>query len=258
MKRLYFDLETSPNIVYSWRVGYKINLQPENIVKERAIICVAWKWEGKDKIHSLTWGNGCDKTLLKRFMEIAASADEIVAHNGDSFDIKWLRTRCLYHRIPAFPEYNSLDTLKLARRGFNFNSNKLDYIAKFLGHEGKLRHDGFQMWKDVMEGDAKALKAMVQYCRQDIVTLEKVHKELKPYTKDKTHVGVQLGHERWSCPACGCQYVTKHSTRYRTSGVKYYQMQCRSCCKIYPITGAVNKKLPSVRVRRALEGQSGV
>ena len=32
---LIYDIETSPNIGWFWRAGYKLNIQPENIIKER-------------------------------------------------------------------------------------------------------------------------------------------------------------------------------------------------------------------------------
>jgi len=88
-KRLFFDIETSFNIGIFWRSGYNLTIQPDDIIKERAIICVSWKWEGKDEVHNLTWDkNQCDKKLLKDFVKILNQADEIVAHNGDRFDIK--------------------------------------------------------------------------------------------------------------------------------------------------------------------------
>lgn len=102
-KRLFFDIETSPNIVTSWRIGYNLNISPDNIIHERAIICVCWKWEGEDEVHSLTWDkNQNDKQLLKKFIKVLNSADEIIGHNGDRFDIKWLRTRCIFHDIDMF------------------------------------------------------------------------------------------------------------------------------------------------------------
>ncbi len=51
-RRLFFDIEVSPNIVFSWRAGYNLNIDPDNIIEERKIICVCWKWEGKDEVHS--------------------------------------------------------------------------------------------------------------------------------------------------------------------------------------------------------------
>jgi len=164
IKRLFFDIETSPNIGYFWRTGFKLNIGPESIIEERKIICISYKWEHEDSIHTLTWDkNLCDKQMLIDFIKIANQSDEMIAHNGDRFDIKWIRTRCIFHRVPMMPDYKTLDTLKKAKNGFYFNSNKLDYIAKFLGVGAKVSHSGFDMWKNVMAGDAAALKEMVVY-----------------------------------------------------------------------------------------------
>ena len=94
IKRLFWDIETSPNVVLSWRVGYDLNIAQDNIIKERAIICIGYKWEGDKQAHVIHWDkNQCDKAMLKKFLEVAAEADEMVAHNGDKFDIKWFKTR---------------------------------------------------------------------------------------------------------------------------------------------------------------------
>ena len=44
-KRLYLDIETSPNIGMFWESGYKKNISYDNIIKERAIICICYKWK---------------------------------------------------------------------------------------------------------------------------------------------------------------------------------------------------------------------
>ena len=93
-KRLFFDIETSFNIGIFWRSGYNQTINPEDIIHERAIICVCYKWEGEDEVHTLTWDrNQSDKKLLKSFIQIMNRATEVVGHNGDRFDIKWLNTR---------------------------------------------------------------------------------------------------------------------------------------------------------------------
>ncbi len=91
----------------------------------------------------------CDKKLLQDFIKVANEADELIGHNGDKFDLAWIRTRCLFHRIEMFPTYNTIDTLKIARSKFRFNSNRLDYIGKFLGL-GQKNHTNFDLWKDIM------------------------------------------------------------------------------------------------------------
>src|SRR5260221_12903165 len=82
LRRLFLDIETSPNVVYSWRVGYKIALNSENIITERAIICIGYKWQG-EPVQYLTWHNGDDAAMLRRFVPVLESADEVVAHFGD-------------------------------------------------------------------------------------------------------------------------------------------------------------------------------
>ena len=52
-KRLFYDIETSPNIGFFWGAGYKVNISHDNIIKERAIICICYKWEGQDTVHSI-------------------------------------------------------------------------------------------------------------------------------------------------------------------------------------------------------------
>lgn len=36
-KRMFFDLETSFNIGIFWRSGYNLTIQPDDIIKERAL-----------------------------------------------------------------------------------------------------------------------------------------------------------------------------------------------------------------------------
>ncbi len=184
VRRLFFDIETSPNTVFSWSVGRKINIDHSNILDERAVICVCWKWEGNDTVGYLKWNKGDDKQMLKEFCKILNSADEIVTHNGDSFDVKWLRTRCLLHGIEMNPKFKSIDTLKVARKYFRFNSNRLNYLGQYLGVGQKI-HTEFSLWKDVMKGDAAALANMVTYCQQDVRLLEQVYNKLKPYMYEK-------------------------------------------------------------------------
>ena len=146
-KRLFFDIEVSANLGMFWQSGHKISIGPESIIKERAIICICYKWEGVKECHALTWdAKQCDKKMLAEFVKIANEADELIGHNGDKFDLAWIRTRCLYHGIQMFPKYVTIDTLKVARSKFKFNSNKLNYIAKFLGIGQKI-HTDLDLWK---------------------------------------------------------------------------------------------------------------
>lgn len=228
INRLIWDIETSPNIAFLWRSGYKLNVGPHNILKERAIICICYKWEGSKKVHSLKWDGGDDRQLLVDFLEVAKKADELVAHNGDRFDIKWFNTRCLFHELEPIGDWKTVDTLKIAKKYFSFNSNRLDYLGRFLVGDCKSDDGGFDTWKDIILNDCPvAMKRMVKYCKQDVNLLEQVWKQLEPYHKPKTHVGTLNGTEKWTCPWTGSENVIKSKTRHTAAGTRQHQMQSK-------------------------------
>jgi DNA polymerase elongation subunit (family B) len=236
-RRLYFDIEVSANVGLFWQSGFKLQIGTENIIKERAIICICYKWEDDKDVYYLQWDkNQCDKKLLQEFISVANEADELVGHNGDKFDLSWIRTRCLLHKIDMFPTYNTIDTLKIARSKFRFNSNRLDYIGKFLGL-GQKNHTNFDLWKDIMlKNCTKSMNIMIDYCIQDVVLLEKVHKALNNHIPAKTHYGVIFGGDRGSCPECGSDDLIRNNRRVMASGLVKIQMKCKNCGKLHSKT----------------------
>ena len=236
-KRLYFDIETSPNIGFFWTAGFKLNISTESIIKERAIICICYKWEEDKVTHSLNWDSKQnDKKMLQDFIKVANEADELVGHNGDKFDLAWVRTRCLFHRLEMFPTYVTIDTLKVARSKFKFNSNKLNYIAKYLGIGQKI-HTDYDLWKDiVLNKDKEAMEKMIKYCKMDVILLEKVHKELSLHIPAKTHYGVIFGAYKGSCPECGSDDIVRNNKRVTATGVVKVQMRCKTCGKMHTKT----------------------
>ncbi len=243
VKRLFYDLETSPNVVLSWRVGYKINIDSENILKERAVICIGYKWQHEAKPHVITWDKKQDdKAMLAKFLKEANKADELVAHNGDKFDLPWFLTRCAYHGLATFPSYKTADTLQWAKRRFNFNSNRLNYIAQFFGIGGKL-HTEFGLWKAVcLENSPQALARMSKYCAHDVVLLEKVWERLSALVPHKTHAGVASKQDKWSCPHCASEDVCLYGTRFSAHGTRSTRVQCKQCRRFYFINDAVRTK----------------
>lgn len=230
-RRLFFDIETSPNIGFFWRAGSKQFVDYNNIIRERAIICVCYKWEGEDNVSHLTWDSKQDdKRLLQKFLQVANHAEELVGHNGDKFDMRWIRGRCLYHGIEMFPKYTTIDTLKIART-MELNSYRLNYLGQFLGVGEKINTE-FGMWKDiVLNKDKEALNKMVEYCKQDVKLLEKVFVKMKNHYNNKTHYGVVYKQDRGSCVECGSDELVRHKQRITPSGTKYIQYQCKTCGK---------------------------
>ena len=236
-RRLFFDIETSPNVGLFWEAGYKKNIDTSNIIKERAIICICWKWEDDKNVEFVHWDSKqSDKALLQKFIKVANEADELVGHNGDRFDLAWIRTRCLYHKIEMFPSYKTIDTLKISRQKFRFNSNRLNYIAQFLGIGSKIKTD-YNLWKDIVLSKCKkSMDKMVKYCQMDVILLEKVYKKLSGHIESKTHYGVRFGGDRGSCPECGSDELIRAATSISATGTKKVRFKCKTCNKFHTKT----------------------
>ena len=240
--RLFWDIETSPNIGFFWRPGYKVSIPVDNIIQERAVICICYKWQGLKKVHSVEWNEGDDFNMIADFVEVIEQADELVAHNGDKFDMAWYNGRHLIHGFEPIAKSKTVDTYKMAARNFNLNSYKLDYLAKILLGEGKI-HVPFSLWEDiVLRNDPRAMKKMVTYCKKDVVLLEKVWEKLDAYEAPSTHAAVNASgnvKDRWMCSRCGSNNVKKSKNRTTAKGMRHHQMKCRDCGKYYSIANNV-------------------
>ena len=243
IKRLFFDIETSYAKGWFWRPQYNTNIDYSQILEHAKIICISYKWQHEDKVHNLKWTKDCDdKQMLIDFTKVMLKADEIVGHNSDRFDEKWIRTRCIFHRIPALPRYKSLDTLKKAKAHFNFPSNRLDYIGDYLGVGRKLENER-GLWQKVVElNNREALQRMVDYCDQDVILLEDIYNVLMPYIYNNTNFAVLKGGNKFECPECGSVHVELIRTDTTTSGTFKRLMGCKSCDKNFYINNSNYQK----------------
>jgi DNA polymerase elongation subunit (family B) len=237
IKRLFFDIETSYYLVPAFQF-WKVNINPDHIIRDKKIICISYKWQYEDTVHTLVWNNKQDDSkLIKDFIQVIKDADEIVAHNGDKFDMKELRTRAILTDNLMFPVYRTLDTLKKAKQYFRFPSNKLDYIGKALGVGRKLDHEGLQMWIDICEHKNKEqLKKMILYCEQDVILLEDIYTAISPYIYHNTNFAVLKGGMRWHCPECASEAVKLSHTDATAMGYIQRHMKCLDCKKFYKIS----------------------
>lgn len=227
---LLFDLELSPSLGYTWTkwetnvIAYK---------KEWELLSVAWKFIG-DKKASCVCRNDfkCpdDKELTKHVHGLFEQADILVAHNGNSFDIKKARARFLFHKLKPTKIISSIDTKLVAKRYFSFNSNSLDDLGQHLGLGRKVKHEGFDLWLKCMDGDKKAWKRMCEYNIQDVELLHKVYDRMLPYIQN--HPSLARLQDRDGCPNCGSSHVIKQGLRATLASVQQ-QMQCHDCGSWY-------------------------
>lgn len=206
-KILVFDIETKPIKVWTFRIGSKIRIGCEQIVEgERFdILCIGYQWLHEKTAHVLS----CDlKTLdssamMEEFSKIAESADVVIGHNSDSFDIKQINTQRMMHGQKAISWPTSEDTLKQCRKHFAFPSYKLAYIAKLLGGEGKVPME-LSDWTTIVDKRCpKTMAKMLRYCKRDVSETADVVRKIDPYVDHKASRSVIVNGHKVGCPSCG-------------------------------------------------------
>ena len=231
MRILLLDIETRPLLGWVWGI-WKQNISATQQLKEDwQIITWAAKWYGDDYTYYATAeGKKDDKECLEDLWHLLDEADVVIGHNGDKFDLPKINARFLQHGIKPPSPYKTIDTLKVAKANFRLTSNRLDYIAKFLGYGGKVETGGMDLWIKCMEGDRAAWKQMLIYNIHDVQLLEWVYEELRPWIKGHPNVALYTEGEDTICPACGSNHIHYRGFAYTPVG-KYQRFVCNDCGK---------------------------
>jgi len=232
-KVLFYDIETAPNLAYVW------GQYDQNVVqqyREWYLLCFSYKWEGQKStsVVSLTdFPDVYDKdpeddsAVAQVLWDLFDEADVVIAHNGDKFDMRKANARFVYHSMtpPSMPQ--QVDTLKVARRHFMFNSNKLGDLGQHLGLGNKEATGGFELWAGCMRGDERAWRTMKKYAKQDVELLQDVYERLRPWMTNHPNRAL-LDSRPDSCPTCGHGGLIRRGCR-STKVAQYVQLQCKSC-----------------------------
>lgn len=225
-KILSLDIETSFVLAYTFSL-YPDSIPHTNIVEDWHIHCACWKWYGKDKVYTAIEDRDRDDAkIVSTIMDEIAKADLVVAHNGKKFDLKKLQARATAHGLGQIAPTPCVDTLLEARASNAFTSNRLDYLGEYLGVGRKLQNSA-SLWHKAFIGDRKALKQMAEYCAQDVLVLERVYDELKPFMKNHPNMSVIMETED-GCPACGSTNIQQRGWQYTKIGKKK-RFMCNDC-----------------------------
>lgn len=224
IKLLFFDIETTPLISYTWGTYDQTVIE---VMEEWYLLCFSYKWQGKSvKAEKLINGKKTERELVVKMWKLLDEADVVVAHNGRKFDVKKVNAKFLEYGLDVPSPYKIIDTLTEARKYFALTSNKLDSIGKYLGVGRKVKHPGFEMWKGCMENEDKWWKLMIKYNKQDVLLLEKVYQKLLPWITQPTAL--------WSkvpCPHCGSPETQNRGKATTGGGKTRKRHQCTDCGK---------------------------
>lgn len=187
VKILSWDIETSQMMTKVWQLRGNEYIEPTRIIKDWFIVCWSAKsLNGKiyhERLTAKEAREGNDERIVRSLWKLLNEQDYLVAHNGDAFDQKKAQTRFLKYGLPLPNYFKTIDTLKVVKKHFRISSNKLDYVCKFVGLEGKINTGGIDLWDKCELGDEKSLKKMSKYCDNDVRILERLFLKLLPYIK---------------------------------------------------------------------------
>ncbi len=240
MKILMIDIETTPDKNYTWG-RWNVNIGIDQTIEEGEMICFAAKWYGQDEIEFYAdWQIG-HEAMVAEAWRLLNEADVVVSFYGSRFDIPHINSSSLRLGYPPPSPFKQIDLKMVVGKQFKFSSNKLEFVSRVLGLEGKEKHEGFPMWDKVMnevrrngrkpfseevELDAKA--RFESYNKQDVFLLDEVYEALLPWIPNHPHR--HLYEEGRGCPTCGAdmEFMQREGYAY-TKLSKFKQFRCIVC-----------------------------
>lgn len=198
------------------------------------ILCVGFKEVGKGKpeVYNILDYKGVDliakeKNLLKAVSTRLLDSDVWLTHFGTWYDVPFVNTRLLYHKLPVLPaNYAHIDTWKISKNRLKMRNNRLITLSEFMGTEDEKNAIKPEQWIRALGGHRPSMAYIVEHCRRDVVVLEEVYNRLRPLVLDHPNKGLVDG--RGGCGVCGAEKLIKrgfHITRTR----KYQRYQCTEC-----------------------------
>ena len=221
-KLLCIDIEWAPALAYVWRM-WDETIRPEQLIDHGGMLCFCAHWVGsKEFLFFSQWEHGRDG-MAKAAKELLEEADAVITYNGDRYDLPKILGEILLAGLSPPPPPTSIDVLKTVKK-FGFNMNRLAYIGPLLKVGGKVKHEGFNLWKEVLAGDEKAQRKMTRYCTQDVRLLVKLYNKIKPFIRSHPFVG----NHRHDCPNCGSNTTQSRGYR-RTRHYLIQRLHCQKC-----------------------------
>lgn len=200
------------------------------------ILCAGYKELGSNKTHVISITDfkedfqrdpTNDRNVVKAIADVLSKADMWITWYGGGFDIPYLNSRLLYHKLPVLPRVPHVDGWRVARGQMKMHSNRLASVSSFLGVEEKTPLNG-PIWIRASAGHKPSIKYVVQHCRQDVVVLEQVYNIIKPLAITHPNVGLMNGLTH-ACPKCGIEGKMQKRGSYVAKTRVCQRVHCQNC-----------------------------
>lgn len=217
-KTLLLDIETSPLLTYTW------GLYEQDVIKKIkpfTILSVAYQWVG-ESVKVIACDVMSERGLLRRLWKLLDQAEIVVAHNGDSFDIKKINTRFIVYEMPPYSPIQTVDTKIVAKSVAGFDSNALNNLGIDMSEGEKIKHRGFDMWEGCMAGNKRDWEDMKRYNMKDVELLHRIYLRLRPWMKRHPRTSVES-----VCNHCGSKDSQRRGFMISAAGIKYQRIRCK-------------------------------
>lgn len=219
---LFLDIEWEPATAYVWKM-WDENISPDQLIDHGGMLCFCAHWKGSKEYQFYSkWEHG-RIGMAEAAKSLLEACDAVVTYNGDRYDLPKIHGEILLAGLSPPPPVSSIDVLKTVKK-MGFVMNRLAYIGPLLGVGGKVKHEGFNLWKDVVNGKATAQRKMKRYCIQDVRMLVKLYQRVLPFIRNHPH----LAATKAECPACNGHKTQRRGYR-RTRAFMIQRNQCFNC-----------------------------
>lgn len=192
------------------------------------MLCFAAKWAGDNDV---LWFHENDDSMIESAWHLLDAADVVCTYNGRRFDIPILNKEFILAGMGPPSPYQQLDLIQVMRQKFRFPSNKLEYVCDVLEVTPKRKTSGHGLWVRCMLGnDPAAWTEMEEYNKGDVISLEDVYYEIRPWISNHPSIGLYEDEAVTGCPRCpvGSGALKKRGFTYASSG-KYQRYRCSNC-----------------------------
>src|SRR5699024_59473 len=127
-----------------------------------------------------------DKKLIIEFLKVYNEADMVIGINNNRFDNKYINSRAAKYGLDVNLHVKSLDVQKECRRLFRLPSYSMKYLGRYFEIPvQKMKVHLEDIWEDLIYGtkkeSKKAMKLLIKYNIQDILTTEQLYLRLRKY-----------------------------------------------------------------------------
>lgn len=173
MKQVVFDLETW-GLDRGWGVtmvaSFLIHGGDEGPTRQTLTLRDFQPWKAGLRSY--------DRLLVEEIFNILRPCHIMYAHNGERFDVRWLRSVALKYGL-EMPRLRLVDPCAVAWRSYRLGRNSLEAVADFLNLPQRKIHIPPDIWRSaLLDDDNAAWDQLVARCESDVEILNAISRRI--------------------------------------------------------------------------------